>query len=158
MLTAEGIGSKKQDAKQAAAKALLDKLAGRTIADEFYYNKTDVNNTVTNSLDDSFRGAVNITTSSLDTNIQKGNFVGALQEFCDIKKIKHPTYELETHTTIEGVNQFAVECTFMDLTASGTSNSKKNAKQKAAGTMLKLIKQQLKGIIDDVSYEKFLKD
>lgn len=156
-LTGEGMSLKKQIAKQAAAKSLLDKLAGRTIADEFYYNKTDVNNTVTNSLNDSFQRASNITSPSLFNNIKMGNFIGALQEFCDIKVMKHPKYEIESEENVAGRTRYGMACTLLDMSASGFSFSKKLAKQEAAKHMLRLFQQELISLIGQENYDEHLK-
>lgn len=149
---------RKQVAKQSAAKALLDKLAGRTIADEFFYNQTDVNNTVSDALKNSIQGSAFSSSSSLINNIEKGNFVGALQEFCVARLMTEPKYEIESESNVVGPNRFAYAITLLDKSATGMGAAKKIAKQNAAKAMLKLLEPQLKEHIGEATYTDYFKD
>lgn len=77
------VGRSKKEAKHAAAKALIDKLTGMNISDQFYQAKS-VNNTTAS--------ATNI---NFDENNQMNNPIGILQEFCMQKKWPPPQYQVE---------------------------------------------------------------
>lgn len=83
-----GIGRSKKEAKHAAAKALIDKLTGMNISDQFYQQKG------------SFNGNGSGTTppnsnTSFDDKNQMGNPIGVLQELCMQKHWPPPQYEVE---------------------------------------------------------------
>lgn len=130
---AEGKSTRKQDAKQAAAKSLLDVLAGRKIANEFYY----ANESVEESQRKNKTAADFNVTTSMTNNLNIGNFVGCLQEFCAIKKLEIPKFQF----SVDNAMQFTFSCTLLNLKTTGTASSKKAAKQRAAQQMWKTVLQ-----------------
>lgn len=81
---AMAVGRSKKEAKHAAAKALIDKLTGMNISDQFYQNQTKTVNPTTSNPNINF-----------DENNQINNPIGILQEFCMQKKWPPPQYEVE---------------------------------------------------------------
>ena len=77
------VGRSKKEAKHAAAKALIDKLTGMNISDQFYQTKS-VNPIASSNPNINF-----------DENNQINNPIGILQEFCMQKKWPPPQYEVE---------------------------------------------------------------
>lgn len=84
---AMGVGKSKKEAKHAAAKALIDKLAGMNISDQFYQTKGSFN-----ANGSSAQGNAN---ANFDENNQMGNPIGVLQELCMQKHWPAPKYEVE---------------------------------------------------------------
>lgn len=78
------VGRSKKEAKHAAAKALIDKLTGMTISDQFYQTKSP------NSLSNN-----NSNLNNYDESNQMNNPIGILQEFCMHRKFPPPQYQVE---------------------------------------------------------------
>lgn len=121
-MLAEAVGFNKKETKQAAAKSLLDVFAGVTIAEDFYYSPKKQ------------QGSTGQESSA--------NFVGRLQTFCDNNKIRYPVYELLSEQGPAHAKEFTVSCTLESLNTSGSSNSIRLTRQKAAAEMLKLLNEQ----------------
>lgn len=131
MFLAEGRGRSKKDAKQAAAKALIDQLAGVTVSNEFYFSPR---------LQSSTSRSSTLKPSKVPRhNIEIRNFVGAVLDYAAQKKLNEPVYELETETGPAQDKHFTVRCTFDNLTSSGSGATKKIAKQQAGEDMWNLI-------------------
>lgn len=136
-ILAEGKSTRKQEAKQAAAKSLLDVLAERKIANEFYYDNESAKESRRQ-----FKTAAGFNeTTSMTNNINIGNFVGCLQEFCAINKFDLPKYEIVQEFSVNNVMQFTFSCTLLNIDTIGTAGSKKAAKQRAAEEMWKAVLQ-----------------
>lgn len=69
-----GVGRSKKEAKHAAAKALIDKLTGMNISDQFYQQKGSFNSNGT-SISPS-------NSANFDEKNLPGNPIGILQELC----------------------------------------------------------------------------
>lgn len=85
---AMGVGRSKKEAKHAAAKALIDKLTGMNISDQFYQQKANFNANGSTT-------AQSNSSATFDENNQMGNPIGVLQELCMQKHWPAPKYEVE---------------------------------------------------------------
>ncbi|CRL06167.1 CLUMA_CG018974, isoform A [Clunio marinus] len=135
-LSAEGEGKNKKYAKQKAAKALIDKLVGATVSDEFYSNYDSPSNV------DGNNNSINTSTSSLnseDSNKNQGNFVGLLKEFVDKKQKIDKNYPYPVYEIQEDQKSFIAKCKFLNKETVGNAASKKLAKQQAAEKMWRLM-------------------
>ena len=79
-------------------------------------------------------------TRKSDTNIIKVNFVGKLQNTClKFKRLGFPNYEDTVGYGPMNRRKFEVTCRVGETTTSGTSSTKKSAKQKAAKKMMQFL-------------------
>ena len=85
-----GVGRSKKEAKHAAAKALIDKLTGMNISDQFYQQKGSFNANGSAT-------AQSNPNAAFDENSQMGNPIGVLQELCMQKHWPAPKYEVEVY-------------------------------------------------------------
>lgn len=167
-LPADGIGANKKTAKQAAAKALIDKLAGVTISDDFYYkprsNESEISSNEKRSILKSTKapssdhvtasssfpcdGDLNLNRSKIFQSsmksLQLGDYVDALQNLSRSCHIKSPLYELVAEFGMEHEKNFTMNCLFHGLESNGTGKSHKLGKQKAAQKMWNLIQEKFK--------------
>lgn len=148
-ITAEGRGFRKKDARHDAAKRLLDKLAGLNISYGYYFDIEAASESsklkVPGEKTSSGVSSNDLKATTLPTlNIQIGNFVGALQDFCAMNKLDNPIYELVGEMSVNNVMQFDFSCTIsgLNLSTSETASSKKLAKQRSAEEMWKIVNQQ----------------
>lgn len=81
------IGRSKKEAKHAAAKALIDKLTGMNISDQFYQTKGSPTNNGSSS-------ASNNANNNFDEKNPLTNPIGMLQEFCMQKHWPPPQYQV----------------------------------------------------------------
>lgn len=162
-LSADGTGTNKKSAKQAAAKALLDKLAGVTISEDFYYktrsNESEISSNEKSSVLKPTKAPVSdhFTTNSklscdddLDLirskkilrsmkNVQLGDYVGALQNFSRSCNVEGPLYELIAEFGQDHEKNFTVNCSFQGLESNGTGKSFKVGKRNAAQIMWNIV-------------------
>lgn len=131
---AMGVGRSKKEAKHAAAKALIDKLTGMNISDQFYQQKGSFG---TNG---STTGAT--ATASFDENNQMGNPIGVLQELCMQKHWPAPKYEVEVEIGLPHERQFTIACSVLKFREIGTGKSKKISKRQAAQKMWERLQNQ----------------
>jgi RISC-loading complex subunit TARBP2 len=93
-----GVGRSKKEAKHAAAKALIDKLTGMNISDQFYQQKGSFNSNGNTSPSNN---------GNFDEKTQLGsNPIGILQEFCMQKHWPSPTYEVEVSRLFKVLRYF----------------------------------------------------
>lgn len=83
------IGRSKKEAKHAAAKALIDKLTGMNISDQFYQAKGSPS--ANGSSNDGSNAANN---NNFDEKNPLSNPIGMLQEFCMQKHWPPPQYQV----------------------------------------------------------------
>jgi RISC-loading complex subunit TARBP2 len=129
-----GVGRSKKEAKHAAAKALIDKLTGMNISDQFYQQKGSFNS------NGSTTGSNN-NNASFDEKNQMGNPIGVLQEFCMQKHWPPPQYEVEVEVGLPHERQFTIACV-LKFREVGTGKSKKIAKRQAAQRMWERLQNQ----------------
>jgi RISC-loading complex subunit TARBP2 len=86
---AMAVGRSKKEAKHAAAKALIDKLTGMNISDQFYQTKGNLSSNGGGS------GAASISNANFDEKSNMNNPIGLLQEFCMQKHWPPPQYQVE---------------------------------------------------------------
>ncbi|XP_035915091.1 interferon-inducible double-stranded RNA-dependent protein kinase activator A homolog B-like [Anopheles stephensi] len=119
-----GTGKSKKEAKQAAAKALIDKLTGSSFHD--------------------FPGAY-AHEEVQDANNEEeptGNPIGWLQEMCMARRWPPPTYETETEKGLPHERQFTIACVVLKHREVGEGKSKKIAKRQAAQKMWQRLQDQ----------------
>lgn len=119
-----GTGKSKKEAKQAAAKALIDKLTGSSFHD--------------------FPGAY-VNDEAQDTSNEEepsGNPIGWLQEMCMARRWPPPTYETETEKGLPHERQFTIACVVLKHREVGEGKSKKIAKRQAAQKMWQRLQDQ----------------
>merc|ERR1719312_890176 len=119
-LTSTGTGSRKKQAKHAAARAMLDKLDGRVPAQDGQQPLPPLP----------------------DTNGSQapGNKVGGLQELCVKHGFPMPTYSMGVVGGQPHQRNFAITCTVGKLKENGAGGSKKDAKREAAQKMIDKLK------------------
>lgn len=111
--TAMGAGRSKKEAKHAAAKALIEKMAGTSVMDPpQLQNGTNDN----------------------DEKVM-GNPIGLLQEMCMARRWPPPMYETESEVGLPHERQFTISCTVVKYNEIGQGKSKKIAKRIAAHKM-----------------------
>jgi len=120
---AMGTGRSKKEAKHAAAKAVLDKLAGNG-------DGNVVTSTVTASTSDDM---------NMDIRMA-GNPIGLLQELCMSRRWPPPTYETEYEEGLPHERQFTIACIVFRFKEVGVGKSKKVAKRMAAFKMYSRLK------------------
>lgn len=116
------VGRSKKESKHAAAKALIDKLTGLNISDQFYQSKGSSNTS----------DAANANTTSFDEKNSLSNPIGMLQEFCMQKHWPPPQYQVEVEVGRPHEKEFSIRCTVLKFCEIGTGKSKKIAKRQAA--------------------------
>lgn len=117
------VGRSKKEAKHAAAKALIDKLTGMNISDQFYQTKANL----------SGNGAASTgSNASFDEKNSMNNPIGMLQEFCMQKHWPPPQYQVEVEIGRPHEKEFSIRCTVLKFCEIGTGKSKKIAKRQAA--------------------------
>jgi len=119
-LTSTGTGSRKKQAKHAAARAMLDKLDGRVPAQDGQQPLPPLP----------------------DTNGSQapGNKVGGLQELCVKHGFPMPTYSMGVVGGQPHQRNFAITCTVGKIKENGAGGSKKDAKREAAQKMIDKLK------------------
>lgn len=115
-----GVGRSKKEAKHAAAKALIDKLTGLNLSDQFYQQQNLKNYNTSGASDIS---------GSFDEKNQMCNPIGVLQEFCMSKHWPPPTYEVEVEVGLPHERQFTIGCIVLKYREVGMGKSKKIAKR-----------------------------
>jgi RISC-loading complex subunit TARBP2 len=150
---AMGVGRSKKEAKHAAAKALIDKLTGMNISDQFYQQKGNFNANGSST-------AQSNSSATFDENNQMGNPIGVLQELCMQKHWPAPKYEVEVEIGLPHERQFTIACTVLKFREVGTGKSKKIAKRQAAQKMWERLQNQtldqtevIQACIDDANDE-----
>ncbi|XP_070496389.1 protein Loquacious isoform X3 [Chironomus tepperi] len=150
---AMGVGRSKKEAKHAAAKALIDKLTGTNISDQFYQQKSNFNANGSST-------AQSNSSATFDENNQMGNPIGVLQELCMQKHWPAPKYEVEVEIGLPHERQFTIACTVLKFREVGTGKSKKIAKRQAAQKMWERLQNQtldqtevIQACIDDANDE-----
>ncbi|XP_070496388.1 protein Loquacious isoform X2 [Chironomus tepperi] len=151
---AMGVGRSKKEAKHAAAKALIDKLTGTNISDQFYQQKSNFNANGSST-------AQSNSSATFDENNQMGNPIGVLQELCMQKHWPAPKYEVEVEIGLPHERQFTIACTVLKFREVGTGKSKKIAKRQAAQKMWERLQNQtldqtevIQACIDDANDEE----
>lgn len=122
---AMGTGKSKKEAKHAAAKALIDKLAG-------------------NAFGETHTGGVNVK-AEVGTDGEdelSGNPIGWLQEMCMARRWPPPTYETEMEVGLPHERQFTIACAVLKYREVGKGKSKKIAKRQAAQRMWQRLQDQ----------------
>ncbi|XP_053667298.1 RISC-loading complex subunit tarbp2 [Anopheles marshallii] len=134
---AMGTGKSKKEAKQAAAKALIEKLMGSV-----YYDQHD--RTILNGLKHDAANVQTIGNSRVPTNEEEptGNPIGWLQEMCMARRWPPPTYETETEKGLPHERQFTIACVVLKFREVGEGKSKKVAKRQAAQKMWQRLQDQ----------------
>jgi len=119
------VGRSKKEAKHAAAKALIDKLTGMNISDQFYQQKGSFNG--------NGGGTTTTGNASFDEKNSMGNHrIGILQELCMQKHWPPPNYEIENEIGLPHCREFTIACCVHKFREVGTGKSKKIAKRMAA--------------------------
>ncbi|XP_052893222.1 RISC-loading complex subunit tarbp2 [Anopheles moucheti] len=134
---AMGTGKSKKEAKQAAARALIEKLMGSV-----YYDQHD--RTILNGLKHDAANVQSIGNSRVTTNEEEstGNPIGWLQEMCMARRWPPPTYETETEKGLPHERQFTIACVVLKFREVGEGKSKKVAKRQAAQKMWQRLQDQ----------------
>ncbi|XP_062546655.1 interferon-inducible double-stranded RNA-dependent protein kinase activator A homolog isoform X2 [Armigeres subalbatus] len=122
---AMGTGKSKKEAKHAAAKALIDKLAGNAFGDS---TTTGLNIKAEAGVDGDDEPA--------------GNPIGWLQEMCMARRWPPPTYETEMEVGLPHERQFTIACAVLKYREVGKGKSKKIAKRQAAQRMWQRLQDQ----------------
>lgn len=142
-MTAIGNGNSKKQAKHAAARAMLDKLDGRTPATPVLPPNTN--------LDTSADGSVNTQTSQGSSNGSTSgaptNPIGKLQEYCVKFSLPLPIYDLANTIGQPHQRNFEMCAKVGTCSANGSGTSKKDAKRNAASNLL----TKLKGMGNDLN-------
>lgn len=122
---AMGTGKSKKEAKHAAAKALIDKLAGT-------------------SFGETHTGGLNVKTEAGTDGEDElsGNPIGWLQEMCMARRWPPPTYETEMEVGLPHERQFTIACAVLKYREVGKGKSKKIAKRQAAQRMWQRLQDQ----------------
>uniref|UniRef100_A0A182IZ74 DRBM domain-containing protein n=1 Tax=Anopheles atroparvus TaxID=41427 RepID=A0A182IZ74_ANOAO len=128
---AMGTGKSKKEAKHAAARALIDKLAGSSFHDlpGAHLNVTQETNVNNNS-------TVNVEEEPT------GNPIGWLQEMCMARRWPPPMYETEMEEGLPHERQFTIACVVLKYREVGEGKSKKIAKRLAAQKMWQRLQDQ----------------
>ncbi|KAG5674540.1 hypothetical protein PVAND_004502 [Polypedilum vanderplanki] len=132
---AMGVGRSKKEAKHAAAKALIDKLTGMNISDQFYQQKGSFNN-------NGGTGGAATGNQSFDEKNSTGNPIGILQELCMQRHWPPPQYEVEVEIGLPHCREFTIACCVLKFREVGTGKSKKVAKRQAAQRMWERLQNQ----------------
>ncbi|XP_049279556.1 RISC-loading complex subunit tarbp2 isoform X1 [Anopheles funestus] len=133
---AMGTGKSKKEAKQAAARALIEKLMGSV-----YYDQHD--RTILNGLKPDATSVQTITNSAtINEEEPTGNPIGWLQEMCMARRWPPPTYETETEKGLPHERQFTIACVVLKFREVGEGKSKKVAKRQAAQKMWQRLQDQ----------------
>lgn len=122
-VVAMGTGRSKKEAKHAAAKALLDKMLGGSLA--------EVENLSALSVSPEIKADP---TSQYDSKIP-GNPIGTLQEMCMSRRWPPPSYEMVNEEGLPHMRLFTIACYVFKYRETGTGKSKKLAKRQAAHKM-----------------------
>lgn len=122
---AMGTGKSKKEAKHAAAKALIDKLAGNAFGV-----------TTTGGV------AVKAEAGTDGEDEPSGNPIGWLQEMCMARRWPPPTYETEMEVGLPHERQFTIACAVLKYREVGKGKSKKIAKRQAAQRMWQRLQDQ----------------
>uniref|UniRef100_A0A182MJ00 DRBM domain-containing protein n=1 Tax=Anopheles culicifacies TaxID=139723 RepID=A0A182MJ00_9DIPT len=151
---AMGTGKSKKEAKQAAARALIEKLMGSV-----YYDHHD--RTILNGLkSDAANGQIIANSVSTNEEEPTGNPIGWLQEMCMARRWPPPTYETETEKGLPHERQFTIACVVLKLREVGEGKSKKIAKRQAAQKMWQRLQDQplesnqMMGLLDEDGNEE----
>lgn len=122
---AMGTGKSKKEAKHAAAKALIDKLAGTS------FGETQT-------------GGLNVKSEAGTDGEDElsGNPIGWLQEMCMARRWPPPTYETEMEVGLPHERQFTIACAVLKYREVGKGKSKKIAKRQAAQRMWQRLQDQ----------------
>ncbi|XP_030382073.1 RISC-loading complex subunit tarbp2-like [Scaptodrosophila lebanonensis] len=130
--TAHGTGHSKKEAKQAAARCLMDELFGMS---------TITGNQQGQSI--SYPQTIINVQEGYDGNAMLGNPIGELQEMCMHRGWTPPLYELHAETRLQyGAHLFTMACTIFNIRSVGKGNTKKMAKRVAAHMMLTHLSKQ----------------
>jgi len=135
-MTAIGTGNSKKQAKHAAARAMIDKLDGRTPA------ATPILPPNTN-LDTSGDGSVTTQSSQGSNNSSSGaptNPIGKLQEYCVKFSLPLPIYDLQNTIGQPHQRNFEMMAKVGTVNSAGSGTSKKDAKRAAASALLAKLK------------------
>lgn len=122
---AMGTGKSKKEAKHAAAKALIDKLAGNAFGETTTGGATVKAEAGTDGEDE-----------------PSGNPIGWLQEMCMARRWPPPTYETEMEVGLPHERQFTIACAVLKYREVGKGKSKKIAKRQAAQRMWQRLQDQ----------------
>lgn len=127
---AMGTGKSKKEAKHAAARALIDKLAGSNFHDltggHLPVTQENLGNHNANGGEDE----------------PTGNPIGWLQEMCMARRWPPPLYEMEMEEGLPHERQFTIACVVLKYHEVGEGKSKKIAKRQAAQKMWQRLQDQ----------------
>lgn len=127
---AMGTGKSKKEAKHAAARALIDKLAGSNFRDltggHLPVTQENLGNHNANGGEDE----------------PTGNPIGWLQEMCMARRWPPPLYEMEMEEGLPHERQFTIACVVLKYHEVGEGKSKKIAKRQAAQKMWQRLQDQ----------------
>uniref|UniRef100_A0A182T1H8 DRBM domain-containing protein n=1 Tax=Anopheles maculatus TaxID=74869 RepID=A0A182T1H8_9DIPT len=137
-IAALGTGKSKKEAKQAAAKALIDKLTGSSFHDfPGAYVNEESQEYESNMVE--CAGAFEFASNEEEPT---GNPIGWLQEMCMARRWPPPTYETETEKGLPHERQFTIACVVLKHREVGEGKSKKIAKRQAAQKMWQRLQDQ----------------
>lgn len=137
-MTAIGTGNSKKQAKHAAARAMLDKLDGRTPATPVLPPNTNLDTSGDSSINTQNSQAGN--TSNGSNGGAPTNPIGKLQEYCVKFSLPLPIYDLANTIGQPHQRNFEMCAKVGTVSSTGSGTSKKDAKRNAASALLTKLK------------------
>ncbi|XP_012278873.1 RISC-loading complex subunit tarbp2 [Orussus abietinus] len=128
-LSAEGTATNKKEAKQKAAKEMLDLLdkAGKLDSSFLPSVKSDAVH------------SANVTSTSFVLDGNTVNHVGKLQEYCSVRKMPNPVYDVKNIIGQSHDAQFTMSCKVSKVEEEGSGRTKKIAKHNAAKKVIETL-------------------